>query len=129
MKAAFKPYTYNKDGVDIEVTDPTDPNSPGGAEITAEEFEQFNEEDMRKIIGEMKPDDLRKSLANYQMLQQKKNWQIGVDAEQSQNQALSRAATYRAMNAEDQKAFKESFLAQPGNTEFDFYKMIYNLEE
>ena len=128
MKAAFKPYTYKKDGVDVTVNDPTAEDSPGGAEITAEEFEQFSEEDMKTIIGNMKADDLRKSLANYQMLQQKKNWQSGVDAKQGNQMALSQAATYRAMNAEDQKAFKASYLAAL-NRELDFYKIIMNLQD
>ena len=97
-------------------------------EITAEEFEQFSEEDMKTIICNMKADDLRKSLANYQMLQQKKNWQSGVDAKQGNQMALSQAATYRAMNAEDQKAFKASYLAA-GNSELDFYKIIMNLQD
>lgn len=128
MLKAFESYTYTKDGEEITVTDPTDPNSPGGAEITAEEFKQFSEKDMRTIISSMKADDLRKSLANYQMLQQKKNWQSGVDAKQGNQVALSQAATYRAMNAEDQKAFKASYLAA-GNSELDFYKIIMNLQD
>ena len=124
MLKAFEGLTYNTD-MDSEVLQAAMEDGT----ITADEYATFSDDDMKKIIGQMPADDLRKSLANYQMLQQKKNWQTGVDAKQNQNQALSRAATYRAMNAEDQQAFKVSFLAQPGNTEFDFYKMIYNLEE
>lgn len=128
MLEAFEPYTYKKDGVDVTVNDPTAEDSPGGAEITAEEFKQFSKKDMETIIGNMKADDLRKSLANYQMLQQKKNWQSGVDAQQGNQVALSQAATYRAMNAEDQKAFKASYIAA-GNSELDFYKIIMNLQD
>lgn len=96
--------------------------------ITADEYATFSDDDMKKIIGQMPADDLRRELANYQMLQQKKNWQSGVDAKQGNQMALSQAATYRAMNAEDQKAFKASYLAA-GNSELDFYKIIMNLQD
>tara|TARA_R100001591_G_scaffold111975_1_gene124037 strand:+ start:756 stop:1994 length:1239 start_codon:yes stop_codon:yes gene_type:complete len=114
MLKAFEGLEYQDDMNSDTLKDAMDDGT-----ITADEYATFSDDDMKKIIGQMKPDDLRKSLANYQMLQQKKNWQSGVDAKQGASIMRGKQATYNGLSADQKKAYADSFA-----TEQEFFQAI-----
>ena len=59
MLKAFEGLEYQDDMNSDTLKDAMDDGT-----ITADEYATFSDDDMKKIIGQMKPDDLRKSLAN-----------------------------------------------------------------
>tara|TARA_R100001129_G_C5310475_1_gene245053 strand:- start:307 stop:1554 length:1248 start_codon:yes stop_codon:yes gene_type:complete len=114
MLKAFEGLEYKEDMNSNTLKDAMDDGT-----ITADEYATFSDDDMKKIIGQMKSDDLRRELANYQMLQQKKNWQSGVDAKQGASVMRGKQATYNGLSAEQKKAYAASFA-----TEEEFFRAI-----